>query len=134
MNGILVNNTTLPSNVPHTLIQPVLPNTTVWIETPEEHSVRHYDKLIITIIKTMDIQYITHCTDNQYQLITIHRVGETLIHIVPSKTLTKHLLKQKDKQISIKTGVHCVKQSTILTNDTCHHMTSNLIKGWIIMS
>ena len=48
-------------------------------------------------MKVMDLQYITHCTDNQYQLITIHRAEETLIHIVPSKILTKYLLKQKDK-------------------------------------
>ena len=48
-------------------------------------------------MKVMDIQYITHCTNDQYRLITIHRAGETLIHILLSKTLTKHLLKQKDK-------------------------------------
>ena len=41
----------------------------------------------------MDIQYVTHCTNDQYQLITIYRVGDTLIHILPSKTLIKHLLK-----------------------------------------
>ena len=76
----------------------------------------------------MNIQYITHCTNNQYRLITIHRAGETLIHIVLSKTLTKHLLKQKDKQNSIKTGVYCIKQLTILPNGIYHHMTSNLHK------
>ena len=57
----------------------------------------------------MDIQYITYYTDNQYQLITIHGAGDTLIHIVLSKTLTKYLLKQKDKPNSIKTGVYCIK-------------------------
>ena len=62
MNGILVNNI---SNIPHTGIQPVIPsNTTVWLETPEEWSIRHYDKLIIAIMEAMDIQYITHCTDD----------------------------------------------------------------------
>ena len=105
MNGILVSNTSLPFNNSHTLTQPVTTSITVQIETPEEWLVRYYDKLIIAIMKAMDIQYITHCTDKQYQLITIHRAGETLIHIIPSKTLTKHLLKQKDKQNSIKTGV-----------------------------
>ena len=108
MNGLLVN-ATQTSHIPPTLIQPVIPGTIVWIETPEERLVRHYDKLIIAIMKAMDIQYITHCTNNQYRLITIHGVGETLIHIVPSKTLTKHLLKQKDKWNSIKTGVYCIK-------------------------
>ena len=82
-------------------------------------------------MKAMDIQYITHCTDDQYWLSTIHSAGETLIHIVLSKTLTKHLLKQKDKWNSIKTGVHCIKQSTILPNDIYYHMTSNLIKEWV---
>ena len=82
----------------------------------------------------MDIQYITHCTNDQYRLITIHRAGETLIHILPSKTLTKHLLKQKDKWNSIKTEVYYIKQSTILPNSIYHHMTLNLIKEWIIMS
>ena len=85
-------------------------------------------------MKAIYIQYITHCTDNQYQLIIIHRAGETLIHIVSSKTLIKYLLKQKDKQNSIKTGVYYIKQLTILTNSNYHHMTSNLIKEWIIKS
>ena len=76
----------------------------------------------------MDLQYITHCTDNQYQLITIHRVGNTLIYILLSKALTKHLLKQKNKLNSIKTGVYYIKQLTILLNSIYHHMTSNLIK------
>ena len=60
-------------------------------------------------MKVIDIQYITHCTNNQYQLIIIYGAGKTLIHIILSKTLIKHLLKQKDKQQSIKTGVHCIK-------------------------
>ena len=64
-------------------------------------------------MKVIDIQYITHCINDQYQLITIYGAGEILIHIIPGKTLTKHLLKQKDKQNSIKTGVHCIKQLTI---------------------
>ena len=68
-----------------------------------------------------------HCIDNQYQLITIHRAGDTLIHIILSKTLTKQLLTQKGKSNSIKTGVHCIKQLTILTNRVMHYMTANLI-------
>ena len=82
-------------------------------------------------MKVMDIQYITYYTDNQYQLITIHGAGYTLIHIVLSKTLTKYLLKQKDKPNSIKTGVYCIKQSTILPNRNYHYMTSNLINEWM---
>ena len=79
-------------------------------------------------MKTMEIPYVTHCTDKEYQLITIHRAGDTLIHIVLSKTLRKHLLKQKDKMKLIKTRVICVKQSTPLMNGITYYGTSNLIK------
>ena len=109
INYILVNNSTQLSHIPHTLIQLVTPSTIVHIKIPEEQTIQHYDKLIIAIIKVIDIQYITHCTDNQYQLITIRRAKDTLIYIILSKTLTKHLLKQKDKSKSIKTGVYCIK-------------------------
>ena len=78
-------------------------------------------------MKTMEIQYVTHCTDKGYQLITIHGAGDTLIHIMPSKTLRKHLLKQKDKMKSIKTGVIYVNQSTLLTNEITYYVTSNLV-------
>ena len=63
-----------------------------------------------------------------YQLIMIHGAGDTLIHIIPSKTLRKHLLKQKDKAKSVKTGVICITQSTPLTNGITYYKTSNLIK------
>ena len=78
-------------------------------------------------MKAIDLQYVTHCTDKEYQLITIHRAGDTLIHMVPSKTLRKHLLKQKDKMKLIKTRVICVKQSTPLMNGIMYYGTSNLI-------
>ena len=81
-------------------------------------------------MKVIDIQYITHYVDKDYWLIMIYGSEDTLIHIVPSKTLTKHLLKQKNKPKSIKTGVHCIKQLMILLNRTYHYMTSNLIKDW----
>ena len=127
MNGTLVNNTTQPLNIPYTLIQPVIPGKTVHIKTNEEQTVRHYDELIITIMKVMDIQYITHCTDKQYRLITIHGARDTLIYIIPSKTLQKHLLKQRDQSNSIKTRVHIIKQSMLLPNGNYHHITLNLI-------
>ena len=65
--------------------------------------------------------------DEGYQLIMIHGAGDTLIHIVLSKTLRKHLLKQKDKTKSIKTGVICVKQSTPLMNRIMYYGMLNLI-------
>ena len=76
----------------------------------------------------MDLQYITHCTDEDYQLITIHGADNTLIHIKPSKTLRKRLLKQKNKANSIKTGVNQIQQASLLPKGVNHHMTSNLIK------
>ena len=79
-------------------------------------------------MKAMEIQYVTHYTDEGYQLIMIHEAGDTLIHIVLSKTLRKHLLKQKDKTKSIKTGVICITQSTPLMNGIMYYGTSNLIK------
>ena len=57
-------------------------------------------------MKVMDLQYITHCTNDKYRLITIHGADDMLIHIKPSKTLMKWLLKQKDRHNSIKTGVN----------------------------
>ena len=93
MNGIAYNNNTQTLNIPYTLIQPVIPGKQVTFKTPEEQAVWHYKDLILSIIKVMDLQYITHCTNNEYQLITIHRADDILIHIKPSKTLTKQLLK-----------------------------------------
>ena len=78
-------------------------------------------------MKVIEIQYVTHCMDDGYQLITIHEAEDTLIHIVLSKTLRKHLLKQKDKIKSIKTSIVCVKQLTPLTNGIIYYGTSNLI-------
>ena len=79
-------------------------------------------------MKVMDLQCITHCTDKDYELITIHGVDDTLIHIKPSKTLTKRLMQQKRKANSIKTGVNLIQQALLLPNGVNHHMTSNLIK------
>ena len=79
-------------------------------------------------MKVMDLQYITHCTNDEYQLITIHRADNMLIHIKLSNTLMKWLLKQKDKPKSIKIGVNQIHQALLLPNRVNHHLTSNLIK------
>ena len=100
------NNTTQTLTLPYTLLQSVIPGKQVTFETPEEWAVWYYKDLILSIIKAMDLQYVTHCIDNEYWLITIHRADDMLIHIKPSKTLIKRLLKQKDKQKSIKTRVN----------------------------
>ena len=54
----------------------------------------------------MNINNVTHCTDDNYRLITIQGAGGMLIYIVPSYSLSRLLNKQKGKKNSIKTGVH----------------------------
>ena len=130
MNGTVYNDTTQTLNLPYMLIQPVIPGRQVTFETPEQQAIQHYEDFILSIMKVMDLQYITHCTDDEYQLITIHRADDMLIHIKPSKTLMKQLMKQKDKAKSIKTRVNLIQQSLLLLNGIQHH-TSNLIKNKI---
>ena len=108
MNGTAYNNTTQTLNIPYTLIQPVIPGKQLAYETPEQQVIWYYEDFILSIMKVMDLQCITHCTDKEYWLITIHRADNTLIHIKPSKTLTKWLMKQRNKINSIKTGVNLI--------------------------
>ena len=60
------NNTTQTLNISYTLIQPVIPGKQVTFETPEEWAIWHYEDLILSIMKAMDLQYITHCTNSEY--------------------------------------------------------------------
>ena len=89
MNGTAYNHTTQTLNISYTLIQPVIPGRQLAYETPEQLAIRHYEDFILNIMKVMDLQYITHYINNDYQLITIHRADNTLIHIKPSKTLRR---------------------------------------------
>ena len=130
MNGIAYNNTTQTLNIPYTLMQPVISGKQLTFKTPEQQAIWHYEDFILSIMKVMDLQYITHCTDEEYQLITIYGADNTLIHIKPSKTLTKWLLKQKNKVNSIKTRVNQIQQVSLLPNRV-HQQTSNLIKNEI---
>ena len=57
-------------------------------------------------MKAMNVNNVTHCTDNNYRLITIQGAGGMLIHIVLSYSLNGLLNKQKGKKNLIKTGVH----------------------------
>ena len=127
MNDTSYNHTTQTLNIPYTLIQPVIPCKQLAYETLEQRAVRHYEDLILDIMKVMDLQCIAHCTDNDYQLITIQGGDDTLIHIKPSKTLRRRLLQQKkDKTRFIKTGVNRVQQASLLPNGN-QERTSNLI-------
>ena len=130
MNRTAYNNTTQTLNIPYTLLQPVILGKQPTYETPKQWAIRHYEDFILDIMKVMDLQCITHCTDDDYQLITIYGVDDTLIHVKPSKTLWKQLLKQKDKAKSIKTRVNLIQQATLLPNGV-QHRTSNLIKNEI---
>ena len=89
MNGTAYNNTTQTLNIPYTLMQPVIPGRQLTYKTLEQRTIRHYEDFILDIMKVMNLQCITHCTDDDYQLIIIHGVDDTLIHIKPSKTLWK---------------------------------------------
>ena len=126
MNGTAYNHTTQSLNIPYTLIQPVIPGKQLTYETLEQRAVWHYEDFILDIMKVMDLQCIAHCTDDDYQLITIQGADDTLIHIKPSKTLRKRLLKQKEKARSIKTGVNRIQQTSLLVNGT-QYQTSNLV-------
>ena len=79
MNGTAYNNTMQTLNIPYTLIQPVIPGKQLIYETPEKLAIQHYEDFILSIMKVIDLQYITHCMDDDYQLITIHRADDTLI-------------------------------------------------------
>ena len=128
MNRTAYNHTMQTLNIPYTLIQPVIPGKQIIYKIPKQQAIQYYEDFILSIMKVIDLQYITHCTDDEYRLITIHGADDTLIHIKPSKTLTKRLLKQKNKANSIKTGVNQIQQASLLLNGV-HHWTSNLIKN-----
>ena len=72
----------------------------------EEQGIQYYNKLVIVIIKAINVNNVTHCTNDNYRLITIQGAGGMLIHIVPSYSLSGLLNKQKEKKNSIKTGVY----------------------------
>ena len=66
MNGTAYNNTTQTLNIPYTLIQLVIPGKQLIYETPKQLVIRHYKDFILSIMKVMNLQYITHCTDDNY--------------------------------------------------------------------
>ena len=80
-------------------------------------------------MKAMNVNNVTHCTDNNYRLITIQGAGGMLIHIVPSYSLSRLLNKQKGKKNSIKTGVHNIHRPRPIS-DNIHTLenTSLVIK------
>ena len=81
------------------------------------------------MMKAMNVNNVTHCTDDNYRLITIQGAGEMLINIVPSYSLSRLLNKQKEKKNSIKTEVHNIHRLRP-TPDNIHTLenTSLVIK------
>ena len=131
MNGTAYNHTTQTLNIPYTIIQPIIPGKQLSYKTYKQWAIQHYKDFILDIMKVIDLQCIAHCTDNDYQLITIQGADNTLIHIKPSKILRKRLLKQKkDKARFIKTGVNWIQQTSLLPNGN-QYRTSNLITNGI---
>ena len=127
MNITAYNHPMQTLNIPYTFLQPVIPGKQLSYETLEQQAIQHYKDLILDIMKVMDLQCIAHCTDDDYQLITLQGADDTLIHIKPSKTLRKRLLQQKkDKTRFIKTRVNRVQQASLLPNGN-QERTSNLI-------
>ena len=80
-------------------------------------------------MKTIDLNNVIHCTDNNYRLIIIQGAGGVLIHIVLSYSLSGLLNKQKEKKSSIKTGVYNIHRPRP-TPDNIHNLgnTSLVIK------
>ena len=66
MNGTAYNHTTQTLNIPYNLIQPVIPGKQLAYETLEQRAIRHYEDFILSIMKVIDLQYITHCTNDKY--------------------------------------------------------------------
>ena len=89
-----------------TILKPICLQQQIIQEIVEEQGIQYYNKLIVAIMKAMNVNNVTHCTNDNYRLITIQGVEGMLIHIVPSYSLSRLLNKQKGKKNSIKTGVH----------------------------
>ena len=64
MNRTAYNNTTQTLNISYTLIQPVIPGKQVTFETPKQQAIQHYKDFVLSVMKVMDLQYITHCIDD----------------------------------------------------------------------
>ena len=114
---------------PITILKPICLQQQITQEIVEEQGIQYYDKLVIAIIKAMNVNNVTHCTDDNYRLIMIQGAGGMLIHIVLSYSLSRLLNKQKRKKNSIKTEVHSIHKPRP-TPDNMHTLgnTSLVIK------
>ena len=58
-----------------TILKPIYLQQQITQETVEEQGIQYYDKLIIAIMKAMNVNNVTHCTNDNYRLITIQGAG-----------------------------------------------------------
>ena len=56
---------------PITILKPIHLKQQIIQETVEEQGIQYYNKLVIAIMKAMNVNNVTHCTDNNYRLIMI---------------------------------------------------------------
>ena len=78
-------------------------------------------------MKAMNVNNVTYCIDDYYQLITIQRVGRLLIHIVLSYSLTKLSNKQKGKKNLIKIGVYNIYRPRLIPDKLNTLENTNLV-------
>ena len=78
---------------PITILKQICLQQQITQEIVEEQGIQYYNELIIVIMKAMNVNNVTHCTDDNYRLITIQEAGGMLIHIVSSYSLSRLLNK-----------------------------------------
>ena len=66
MNGTTTNNINHPLYMHYPTLIPVISGKQIAFETSKQQAIQHYEDFILSIIKVMDLQYITHCTDKEY--------------------------------------------------------------------
>ena len=112
---------------PITILKPIHLQQQITQKIVEEQDIQYYNKLVIAIIKAMNVNNVIYCTDDNYRLIMIQGAGGMLIHIVPSYSLSRLLNKQKGKRNLIKTGVHNIHRLRP-TSDNIHTLgNTNLV-------
>ena len=75
----------------------------------------------------MNVNNVTHCTNDNYRLIIIQGAEEILIHIVLSYSLSGLLNKQKGKKNSIKTGVYNIHRPRLTPDNIYTLENTNLV-------
>ena len=56
---------------PITILKPIQLQQQITQKTVEEQGIQYYNELVVAIMKVMNVNNVTHCTDDNYRLITI---------------------------------------------------------------